>query len=205
MNEAMSSNDLQLNLFFATAAVPIPRDHPAFTGSPPPSRAARRWSVAATLAGSLLVAAVASGIAHYILETAAPASEDAIAPAAVAAAIPAAQPVTPAAAAPGASQALPPTASETAEPASLEAAPSVAAAPSAVTVPPVAAKRHFRAGTNPTRSASLARKNIGRSAREHTEVAALPSSPSADAMLIAAGPSVEPVAATLGADNTNRR
>src|SRR5260221_4201 len=45
MDAAMRSNDLPLNLFLATAAVPIPKDHPAYTGPPVARRGPRGLSV----------------------------------------------------------------------------------------------------------------------------------------------------------------
>jgi hypothetical protein len=206
MDAAMRSNDIRLNLFLATAAVPIPKEHPAYTAPLMPSRPARRASmVVATIVGLLSVAAISSAIAHYILEAAAPASEDATASVAIAATIPAAQPITVAAEPATTSQALPPT-TPNVEPSSappVEATPSVAAIPSAL---PVAAKHFSRPATKPIKSAFLARRAAARREAEHQEVAAFPAlPPAADAMLFADSPPVDLAIATPGVDNTNRR
>jgi hypothetical protein len=208
MDAAMSSNDLPLDLFSAATALPIPKDHPAYTRPSLPSRAARCWTVVATVVGLLSVAAISSSIARYMLETAAPASEDATASLSMTATIPAAQPMTLAAEPPATSHAVPLTVIPTAEPSSaspVEAAPSVAAVPSVTAVPPVAAKRLPRPGVRPKKPASLARKNAASSAIGRPEVAAFPSPPPADAMLFAASPPIDPVAPMFGTDNTNRR
>jgi hypothetical protein len=205
MDAAMRSNDAPLDLFFATTAVPIPNDHPAYTGPSKalPSRAARRWSVlVATIVGLLSVAAISSGVAHYVLETAAPASEAASASPAMTAAIPAAQPTTPAAE-PATSEALPLTAAPAAEPSS---APPVDAAPSIAAAPSVAAKRLARAGARPMKLASLARKKAANSEIERPAVAALDVvPPAADAVPFATSPPIDAVTPMRGTDNTNRR
>jgi len=207
MDAAMRSNDLPLNLFLATAAVPIPSDHPAYTGPSVSSRRARRLSmVVATIVGLSLVAAISSGIAHYMLETAASASEDATASVAIAAIIPAAQPTTLSAEPATTLQVFQPTATPTAEPSSappVEGAPSVAAIPLAL---PVAAKHFSRPGTKPIKSAFLARRAAARREAEHQEVAAFPAPPpAADAMLFADTAPVGLAIATPGVDNSNRR
>jgi hypothetical protein len=191
----MRSNDLPLNLFPATAAVPIPKDHPAYTGPSLSRRGARRVSmVVATIAGLSLVAAISSAIANYMLETAAPVSEDTSTSVAIVAAVPAAQP-TPLAAE------SPTTELSSAPP--VEAAPSTAAIPSASAAPPVGAKYFSRPGTKPT--AFLPRTAAARREAEHQEVAALPAPPPADAMLFADRPPVDLAIETPGVDNTNRR
>jgi hypothetical protein len=210
MDAAMKSIDLPLNLFLATAAVPIPKDHPAYTGQLVPSRAVRRSSiVVATIVGLSLVAAISSGIAHYMLEIAARASEDATASITIAATIPAAQPTALAAEPATASQVLQPTATPTVQPSSalpVEAAPSVAAIPSAVAASTVGAKHFSRPWTKPIKSAFLARRAAARREAERQEVAAFPAPPpAADAMLFPDSPRVDLAIATPGIDNTNRR
>lgn len=206
MDAAMRSNDLPLDLCLATAAVPIPKDHPAYTGPSLPRRTAQRASMmVATIVGLLSVAAISSAIAHYILEAAASASEDATASVAIAATIPAVQPTTLAAEPATTSQVLEPTAAPAVEPSSappVEATPSVVATPSAL---PAAAKHFSRPGTKPIKSAFLARRAAARREAEHQEVAAFPAPPPADAMLFADSPPGDLAIATPGIDNTNRR
>jgi len=198
MGVAMRSNDLPHNLFPATAAVPIPKDHPAYTGPLVSRRGARRASmVVVTIAGLSLVAAISSAIANYMLETAAPASEDTSTSVAIVAAVPAAQPTRPAAESPT---------TELSSAPPVEAAPSVAGIPSASTAPPVAAKYVSQPGTKPTKSAFLARRAAARREAEHQEVAAFPAPPpAADAMLFADRPPVDLAIEPPGVDNTNRR
>jgi hypothetical protein len=92
MSVAIDPKNLHINLLFASGSVPIPRSHPAYSGSPSPSPGptrrldARLLSVTlATIAGLLLIAAFSGGAAHYMLRIAESQNE---VPSAIAAGIP---------------------------------------------------------------------------------------------------------------------
>lgn len=168
MTTASNPGDRPLDLSIAAAAVPIPRDHPAYSGgSNSPRPATRRWpTTLATVAGLLSIAAFSGGAAHYMLRIAEPRGQ---APLAVAAALPA-QP-TPAPA--PAEEPAPAIALASPEPAPLPAS-DLAAAPPADAAPPAAITRPRKRAIKATKLLSLAQRQKPALAPEGENLAFVP-------------------------------
>ena len=153
MSVAIDPKNLHINLLFASGSVPIPRSHPAYSGSPSPSPTrrldARLLSVTlATIAGLLLIAAFSGGAAHYMLRIAESQNE---VPSAVAAGIP-----DPPVAAPALQEPAPASVPAMAEPEPPLAAEVVAALPSDTVQVPLLKRPAKRVKT--ARLLSLARR-----------------------------------------------
>jgi hypothetical protein len=75
MAMALDPGDRPINLLIASGAMPIPRNHPAYSDHPDSPRgfaARRRSATLAMIAGLLSIAAFSGGTAHYMLRFAEP-------------------------------------------------------------------------------------------------------------------------------------
>jgi hypothetical protein len=191
MSVAIDPKNLHVNLLFASGSVPIPRSHPAYSGTASPTRRleARLLSVTlATIAGLLLIAAFSGGAAHYMLRIAESHGEM---PSAIAAGIP-----EPPAAAPALQEPAP-----ASVPAMTEPEPSVAAE-IAETAPSDAArlpafKRPVKRSVKTTKLLSLARRQKPATVLEGENLAFAPADEILPAPML---PLREPILPTPKAD-----